>query len=294
LEASPLAHTKRAHHSKAAGIKVESDAATSVHSAQDRQADPSSVPGSAPAVQFFNLFPGSRPPQRADRSGYGTLPTRAFRYCEAVCSAAAFGWHLFPPMDFKLVWDGGTDVQWTYEGAEGWYQLHKPAQFPGFAERFDASAPPEAEGFSPPFLSPLPEAGVVQIWTGAIARTAPGWNLLLRAPANVAHNLGYDHFEGVVETDRWFGPLFTNVRLTRIGVPVNFAAGYPFLQVQPVHRSTLSDAVLDEFTVGEGTESLGPADWEAFGHTVVRPNTDPDRRRGAYAVVTRQRRKRGE
>jgi hypothetical protein len=94
-----------------------------------------------------------------------------------------------------------------------------------------------------------------------------------------------------VETDRWFGPLFTNIRLTRTHAPVEFDAEFPFLQVQPVHRSLYDDA-LDEFAVVPEMEQLTPADWEAFHHTVVRPNIDPDRQRGQYAMNTRKRRKR--
>jgi hypothetical protein len=252
------------------------------------------APTTAPLVQFYNLLPGCRPPQRADRSGYGILPTRAFRFCEAVCSATAFGWHFFPPMDFSLVWDGGTDVQWTFEGAEGWYQLSGAAQFPYFAEHFDAAAPPEVQGFAPPFLARLPEPGVVQIWSGIVARTAPNWNLLLRPPANLPHDRGYDLYEGIVETDRWFGHLFTNIRFTRTGVPVNFSAGYPFLLVQPVHRDTLAASVLDNYAVADGVAAFGEAEWQDFAKTVVRPNIDPNRRRGAYAVEVRQRKKREE
>ena len=35
-------------------------------------------------VRFYRLVEDARPPQRADRSAVGTLPTRAYRYCEAV------------------------------------------------------------------------------------------------------------------------------------------------------------------------------------------------------------------
>jgi hypothetical protein len=52
----------------------------------------------------------------------------------------------------------------------------------------------------------------VQIWSGLIARTAPGWSLLIRPPANLPRLPGLDAYEGLVETDRWFGPLFTNHR----------------------------------------------------------------------------------
>ena len=43
-------------------------------------------------ITFHRMIPTARMPQRADRSAAGSLPTRAFRYCEAATSAAAFGY----------------------------------------------------------------------------------------------------------------------------------------------------------------------------------------------------------
>jgi Family of unknown function (DUF6065) len=243
-----------------------------------------------PAVTFFRAVPGCRLPQRADRSAAGTIPTRAFRYCEALTSASAFGWYLFPPISFSLIWDGGSDVIWTYQGADAWFPL-KAAQFPNFTDYFDRVAPPEFKGFSPPFLSAFKEPGVVQIWSGLFARTAPDWSLLVRAPVNLPHSQGYEHYEGIVETDRWFGPLFTNVRLTRTNMPVEFDAEFPFLQVQPVFRSVYGDAI-DAFEVVTGLDRFGSREWDDFRTTVVVPNVDPHRQRGQYAAVARRHRKR--
>src|SRR2546430_17345900 len=79
-------------------------------------------------------------------------------------------------------------------------------------------------------------SGVVQIWSGYLARTAPGWALLSRGPANIPRTQGYEHFEGIIESETWFGPLFTNVRLTRTNPPVQFHARSPTFQVQPLLR----------------------------------------------------------
>jgi len=114
--------------------------------------------------------------------------------------------------------------------------------------------------------------------------------LLIRPPANLARSQAYDCFEGIVETDRWFGPLFTNIRLTRINAPIEFDAEFPFLQVQPVHRDLYNER-LDRFDVIADMAHFESGDWEAFRETVVRPSTDPDRRRGQYAATTRKRRK---
>ena len=257
---------------------------TASGAAIDRQ-----VESETPLATFFRLVPQCRLPMRADRAAAGTMPTRAYRYCEAMTSASAFGWYVFPPITFSLMWDGGSDILWTYKGQDAWFPLRK-AQFPGFAEYYDKISPPEMQGFSPSFLSAFKEPGVVQVWSGLMARTAPGWSLLVRQPVNLARSQGYESYEGIIETDRWFGPLFSNIRLTRTNVPVEFDEEYPFLQVQPVYRAAYG-SMLDGFDVVPDMDQWKPEDWKAFEGTVVRPNTDPHRMRGQYAVDSRRRRK---
>ena len=256
-----------------------------------RPAVETSVPGGkAPRVTFYRMIPDARLPQRADRSAAGSLPTRAFRYCEPVTTAAAFGYYVFPPINFTLMWDG-HDVVWTYEGNEhGWLPL-KVAQFPYFAGHFNERAPEEIKDFSPPFLAALQEPGLVNFWSGFIARTTPGWSLLVRPCANLPRPGGYDLFEGVIETDRWFGPLLTNMRLTKTDTPIEFTTDMPIFQVQPIPREALDEAALNNFGIVRDIESLQPEDWDDFYDTVVRPNVTVNRPRGEYAAAARRRRK---
>src|ERR1700722_5307821 len=115
------------------------------------------APGEAalrtPRITFYRLIPGARMPQRADRSAGGSLPTRAFRYCEPVVTASAFGYYIFPPMSFSVIWDG-HEISWIFDGAADWMPLTN-YQFPDFAEHFDARAPEEIRGYSPPFVSSM-------------------------------------------------------------------------------------------------------------------------------------------
>src|SRR5205814_207379 len=80
-----------------------------------------------------------------------------------------------------------------------------------------------------------------QVWTGCLVRTAPGWSLLVRGPANYPKSLSYQTFEGIIETDTWFGPLFDNIKVLKTDTPVEFRNDIPFLQVQPVRKETYSD-----------------------------------------------------
>lgn len=245
-------------------------------------------PRKTPLVTFHRLVPSARLPQRADRSAAGSLPTRAFRYCEPSTSASGYGYYIFPPIGFSLQWDG-HDILWTFDGAADWMRL-KSAQFPGFRDRFDAVAPKEIQEYAPPFLVALQESGLAQIWTGIVARTAPGWSLMVRSPVNVPRHGGYEPFEGIIETDHWFGPLITNVRLTKTDVPIDFFADMPMLQVLPIPRTAYDDATLNNYELVPGLEQLSPEDWDDYYDTVVRPHVQEVRPRGQYAAAARKRR----
>jgi hypothetical protein len=242
---------------------------------------------SKPLVTFYRFIPQTPLPIRADRSAVGTLPTRAFRFCEAVTTASGLGYYLFPPMDFSMLWDG-TRVFWRWQEVEEWVPLDR-AQFPDFRQYFESHAPDESREFAPPFLTVFREPGIVQVWTGIFARTRPGVSLYLRSPINVPRQQHCEFFEGIIETDRWFGPVFTNLRITKTDVPVEFKAEEPILQAIPLPRDTYEDATFSNYELVSELGHLRPDEWSAFHHTVVRPNIQEHRPRGQYAAETRRR-----
>lgn len=244
-----------------------------------------------PTVTFYRAVPGCRAPMRADASVLGTLPSRGFQYCEALRAASSFGWYVFPPIDFTLQWDG-SQIIWTYRGAKAWYPLTS-AQFPGYQAVFDRLAPKHLRGFAPPFLTAVPEPGIVQVWTGLMVGSAEDWSVLVRPPANLPRSLAYDLYEGIVETDRWFGPLFTNLRLVKTDVPIEFSTETPLVQVQPLHRSTYGEEVSNRFAVVPDLSAFPAAAWAGYEDTIVKPNRDPARPVAAYATSVRRRRKSG-
>lgn len=240
-------------------------------------------------VTFFRMIPDCPPPQRADRSAGGLLPTRAFRYCDPVTTASAFGWYVFPPFGFSLQFDG-TSVKWTFGAAERWYALGS-AQYPDFEAYFDERAPQDLQGCSPPFLTAFPEPGYVQVWSGLIARTKPGWSLLVRPVPNFPRSNQYELFEGMVESDSWFGPLFTNLRLKKTDVPIDFQAGLPLFHVQPVRRELYEGRLLDDFNVVSDLQDWSDVEWESYRGTVVVPNLVEYKAPGKHAVKLRRRRR---
>ena len=242
-------------------------------------------------VTFYGAIPGCRAPMRADPSGLGTLPSRGFQYCEALRTASSFGWYVFPPIDFTLEWDG-AHIIWTYRGAKAWYPLTS-AQFPGYQAVFDRAAPKRLRGFSPPFLTAVPDPGVVQVWTGFFIESAADWSVLVRPPANLPRSLAFDSYEGIIETDRWFGPLFTNIRLVKTDVPIHFSTETPLVQVQPLHRSTYAEEISNAVRVVDRPSAFPAEAWSRYEQTIVKPNLDPERPVAAYATAVRRRRKGG-
>jgi hypothetical protein len=236
-----------------------------------------------PIARFYRMVEDAPPPVRADRAAGGILPARAAQYCDAVTQASAFGWWIFPPADIRLAWDG-EQVHWAYDGHPAWLPLDA-AQFPNLRPRFDAAAPAHLRGTAPPFLTALPEPGVVQVWTGLFARTAPGWSLLLRAPANLPPAAGYVPYEGIVEADRWFGPVFTNIRLTRTDTAVRLRPDVPFLQAQPLPRAAYAEATLASTDLVGNPAGLSASDWDDYEASVVA------REPGQYALAARRRRR---
>ena len=237
-------------------------------------------------VKFYRILPGSSFPQRADKSAGGTLPVRAYRYCEAIRTASAFGWYVFPPADFNLAWDG-TDTIWKFEYEDSWTVLDS-AQYPDFIRTFNRHCPMDLSDAVPPFLTAGAEPGMVQIWSGLFASTEQNWSLLVRAPANLPKSNSYEHYEGIIETDKWFGPLFINIRLTKTDVPITFDAGYPLMQVQPIQQYTYSDEVLESMEKVDGVEDFTQDDWENYRNTITKPGRGLAREKGYYAKQVRR------
>ena len=96
-------------------------------------------------------------------------------------------------------------------------------------------------------------------------------------------------YEGIIETDRWFGPLFINLRLTRTHAPIRLRPDFPLAQVQPLPRSVYGDATLTSSRFTGDMDGFVAQDWADYHKTIVAPNADPDRPFGSYAVASRKR-----
>ena len=81
--------------------------------------------------------------------------------------------------------------------------------------------------------------GILTFFVPFLFRTPPGFNLLVRGPANMPKD-GVSPLEGIVETD-WATATFTmNWQITRPGAPIVFHAGEPICMIVPQRRGELA------------------------------------------------------
>ena len=213
------------------------------------------------------------------------MPVMAYRHCEPLRMASAYGWYIFPPEDIVLRFNG-TDVHYVQDGE--WLPLSQ-TRLPRAAEHWDAHAPADLQGLVPPFLTHLPMKGFVQIWSGLLCSTREGWSTLIRPLVNLRSSHSYACFEGLVESDRFQPfPLFVNIQLLATDALIEIPRNAPLFQVQPLLRATYSDAA--HRLAEHALDSPGaPMDWAGYRRTIRVDQPDAAPEKGQYTVATRRR-----
>ena len=160
--------------------------------------------GPAPAVR---LVPASR-----DRAWMDATGANFANRCLPLLIGNQAGWFLLSSHMLRATWDGG-------EGTDA------------LVVEYLSGAPPY------PATSHFGH-GILTWHIPYVFRTPPGYNLLVRGPANLPKD-GAAPLEGIVETD-WSPATFTvNWKLTRAGLPVQFEQDEPICMIVPQRRGEL-------------------------------------------------------
>ncbi|MFE9688577.1 DUF6065 family protein [Micromonospora sp. NPDC005806] len=228
-------------------------------------------------VEIYSLYADARPTEAASPSLRGSLPARAVQQCPPVAAGSGLGWYVHPPADFALRWDG-QETEWSL------LEENEPVRWRSLAGGYDGKLPDAAAqlakapdrfrddldifdryGGEIPFINADPRAAnMIELVTGVVARTSPGWCLLARGVPNWPAQAGLQIYEGVVETDWYTSLLPTIMRLTEPGRVVRLYRDLPLMCLQPVHRSTLEAARKAELVTGQGLAEWPDDVWGDF------------------------------
>jgi len=147
----------------------------------------------------------------AVRGWMDETPSRFASRCLPLLIANQAGWLVLNPHPFRATWNGSAEIA----GVE--------------IEPLGTSMPSATSHFG---------SGIVTWNLPYLFRTPPGYNLLIRGPANWPKD-GASPLEGIVEAD-WSPATFTvNWRLTRAGLPVVFDSDEPICMLVPQRRGEL-------------------------------------------------------
>lgn len=238
-----------------------------------------------PIAKFVRLAPSAPPIRPADSTLGGSLPLRAAQHCDPVVTACGYGWHIMAPTEFGLLFDGRGFLITFDEGAV-WHPL-ADCQIPGLELEHQQCQRHRVAKLLPPFASSLAESGVVQIWSGYSARTRRGWALSIGGVVNHFPSSVYDCMEGVVETDWWTGPLFTNLVFRQSNRPVFFSRERPLFQVRPILKAAYSRQVRDSMEQLLDIGSVEAHDLSDYEWSATRDGTLSSQK-GWYAKRARQ------
>jgi hypothetical protein len=189
-------------------------------------------------LKVWRLHPHGSPIAPADRTLRGTANKAATRFCGPFTHANRAGWWLFPPVDVDITWLGGTEFEYdvlTEYSHDDYHLIHF------LLDETDGAAP---EKWLPrtKFSWGIVEPGVVQIWTGCIFQTPPGWGLHIRSPINCAPR-GFHVMEAILETDWLQYDIWMNLAFHDEGerVALRRDAWPPVAQLVPVRRESYAD-----------------------------------------------------
>lgn len=236
------------------------------------------LPVTGPQMAFHQVWPDAPMPVPARAVLRDLLPAKAVRWCTPVTAASSFGWVLFAPAAFAVRWMEDR-LEFTLVDADGalgpWQVLGagRPGQHPGTQAAL-AAVPAhrsaeladclDEEGV--PLVDPNPaDPRELQVVSGVLARTAPGWATLVRPVPNLPLTpTSHDVVEGIVET-AWYGnTLPVMVRLRTPGEVVRFSPRSPLAVVQPVALASLAPEHTRATEGGHGLAHWPDEEWERF------------------------------
>jgi hypothetical protein len=153
-------------------------------------------------------------PAASARAWMDATGERFANRCLPLLMANQSGWFLLSSHRISVVWDGGNEIK-------------------SLEVQVEAGDPPA------PAVSHF-GAGILTWNIPFLFRTSPGYNLLVRGPANMPKD-GVHPLEGLVETD-WSAATFTmNWKVTRPNEPVVFEIGEPICMLVPQRRGELEE-----------------------------------------------------
>lgn len=187
-------------------------------------------------LKAWQLHPQAARIERAEKDCMGAANEAGVKWCGPYVSANQAGFWVFSPIDLEFVYDGSQFhvldcEEYTPEDYDLVRSLIKPEDNSQFEKWIFPGSGRTKTTFS------LIENNVMQIWTGLIFQTPPGWCLQIRSPINFPYS-GYNVVEAVLETDWMQYDIWINIAVTQANTKISIDKKTPLAHLLPIRRES--------------------------------------------------------
>lgn len=207
-------------------------------------------------LEIWRLHPNGVGVVPADRRLLGEAPPGALKWCGPFNYANQAGWWLYPPFDVDVIYrpDGGEkryarkfdthpDCR-ALNPLPGFFEHHLLSDY-GHGEEavIGAMLQPHHQyrrRLRQTYAFGETEMNVMNVWTGCVFRTPPGWCLHLRSPVNLNMGQPFTVQEAMLETDWMPYDVWLNLKFFEYDrwASIRREQHYPIAQIIPVRRET--------------------------------------------------------
>ncbi len=188
-------------------------------------------------LEVWRLHPKGIRLEKAEKTLHNTANQAGVKFCRPFSSANSQGWWIYPPVDFDVILKNG---KFEYQLHDVWtnteHELVKSLTTEKDKVDINNFCPPEGRS---KFTWGSVENNIVQIWTGCIFKTPPGWCLQVRSPINMP-NSNYSIMEGIIESDWMQYDIWINISVLKENQLIQFRKDQfpPLAQLVPIRRET--------------------------------------------------------
>lgn len=204
-------------------------------------------------LKTWELHPKACRLEKAEKTCLGLANRGGIQWCGPYTNANKSGFWLYPPVNMEFTWDGENfHIHHMDEyGCED-YRLVSGLVRPSDDSNFEKWCFPGV-GRTKTTVG-LVEKNVIQLWTGLIFETPPGWCLHIRSPVNFPRR-EIEIMEAVLETDWMQYDIWMNIVCMEKDRRISIKKDFPIAQIVPVRRETFKgEWGLEQRPLGRDTE----------------------------------------
>lgn len=187
-------------------------------------------------LKIWELHSKASKVEQADKNCFGVANKAGVQWCGPYVNANQMGFWVYSPINIDFVFKNGKfEVLSIEDYSNEDYELVKSLVRPEDHCCYDKWIFPSTGRTKTTFS--FVEPNVLQIWTGLIFQTPPGWCLQIRSPINFPY-CGYNVVEAVLETDWLQYDIWINVSVSLCDTPLMISKDRPLAHIVPVRRES--------------------------------------------------------